>query len=70
MKSVLKMVLSLPGNKTVTYSLADPKDGIGKAEVEAVLDEMVTKRAVVVNGDFATAVKEAYIQKTERQELV
>ena len=54
MKSVLKMVLSLPGNKTVTYSLADPKDGIGKAEVEAALDEMVSKRAVVVNGDFAT----------------
>jgi len=68
-KSVLKMVFSLPGNRTVTYSLADPKDGLGKAEVQTVLGEMMEKRAVIVNGEFATAAKEAYIQKTERQEL-
>ena len=43
MKGVLKMVLSLPGNKSMTYSLADPKEGLTKAEVQTALQELLDK---------------------------
>ena len=69
MKSVLKMVLSLPNGKSVTYSLADPKTGLTAAEVQEALQEMIAKQAVLVDGNFASAIKEAYIQDTDRREL-
>ncbi len=69
MKNVLKMTMLLSNGKTVTYSLADPKDGLAKTEVQAVLEEMAEKRAVVVGDAFAVAMKEAYIQSTEKREL-
>lgn len=55
----------MEGNKTFTYSLAEPKEGLTKAEVEAVMTSMIEKKAVVVNGIFPTAVKEALIRSTE-----
>lgn len=69
MKQVLKMILLLSNGKTVTYSLADPKEGLTRAEVQAVLEEMAQKDAVVVGDATATGVKDAYIQGTERREL-
>ncbi len=69
MKSVLKMVLTLSDGKSVTYSLADPKDGLTGAEVEAALQEMIAKDAVTVGTASAVAVKDAYIQDTDRREL-
>lgn len=69
MKSVLKMVLTLSDGKSVTYSLADPKDGLTGAEVEAALQEMIAKDAVIVGTASAVAVKDAYIQDTDRREL-
>ena len=69
MKSVLKMVLTLSDGKSVTYSLADPKDGLTGAEVETALQEMIAKDAVIVGTASAVAVKDAYIQDTDRREL-
>lgn len=69
MKSVLKMVLSLPGNRSMTYSLAEPKEGLTKAEVQATLQGMLGKQAIVVDGNFPTAIKDAYIQESNRREL-
>ena len=69
MKSVLKMVLTLSDGKSVTYSLADPKEGLTNAEVQEALQEMIAKNAVVVGKATAIAVKDAYIQDTDRREL-
>jgi hypothetical protein len=65
MSKVLKMVFNLEGAKTLTYSLADPKDGLTKAAVEAVMNNMIAKQAVVVNGIYPQSIKEAVIKSTE-----
>lgn len=65
MSKVLKMVFNLEGAKTLTYSLADPKDGLTKAAVEAVMNNMIAKQAVVVDGIYPQSIKEAVIKSTE-----
>jgi len=65
MSKVLKMVFNLEGAKTLTYSLADPKDGLTKAAVEAVMNNMIAKQAVVVDGIYPQSIKEAVIRSTE-----
>jgi hypothetical protein len=65
MNKVLKMVFNLEGAKTLTYSLADPKDGLTKAAVEAVMNNMITQQAVVVDGIYPQSIKEAVIKSTE-----
>ena len=50
MKSTLKMVLNLADKKTATLSLESPKEGLTKAEVETCLNEIIAKRAILVNG--------------------
>ena len=69
MSKVLKMTFLMEGKKTLTYSLADPKDGLTKAEVQTALDEMVEKKAITVGGAAITGVKEFYILSSERSEL-
>ena len=69
MSKVLKMTFLMEGKKTLTYSLADPKDGLTKAEVQTALDEMVEKKAITVGGAPITGVKEFYILSSERSEL-
>ncbi|MFA6849231.1 MAG: DUF2922 domain-containing protein [Selenomonadaceae bacterium] len=65
MSKVLKMVFNLEGAKTLTYSLPDPKDGLTKAAVEAVMNNMITQQAVVVDGIYPQSIKEAVIKSTE-----
>ena len=69
MSKILKMTFVLSGNKTVTYNLADPKAGLTKAEVEAVMNSMITKKAGIVNGVSPTAIKEAVLRSTEETAL-
>ena len=65
MSKVLRMTFSLSDSKTVSFSLADPKDGLTKAEVEAAMDDMLTKQAVIVDGVQPSAIKGAVIKNTE-----
>ena len=69
MSKVLKMTFLMEGKKTLTYSLADPKDGLTKAEVETVMQDMITKKAILVKGVAPTAIKEAVIKSTEETPL-
>ena len=69
MKGVLKVVVSLTNNKSITYSLADPKEGLTKAEVQAVVKAMMDKRAVSMKDAVLTGMKDAYIQESDRREL-
>lgn len=65
----LKMVFTLENENLLTFSLNDPRDGLTQAEVEAVMQQIITKKAAAVNGSFAKAIKEAYIYETGKQEL-
>ncbi len=69
MSKVLKMTFLMEGKKTLTYSLADPKDGLTKAEVDAVMQMMITKKAVVQNGVMPTGIKAEVIRSTEEEAL-
>lgn len=69
MAKSLKMVFAVGDAKTATLSLAEPKDGLTKAEVQTALDEMVAKKAITVGGAPITGVKEFYILSSERSEL-
>jgi hypothetical protein len=69
MSKVLRMVFQLEGTKTVTYSLADPKDGLKKADVAAVMDNMIARKAVLVRGVAPKTVKEIVVRSTEETEL-
>lgn len=69
MAKSLKMVFAVGDAKTATLSLAEPKDGLTKAEVQTALDEMVAKGAIVVGGAPITGVKDFYVLSSERSEL-
>lgn len=69
MAKTLKIVFDYDGIKTSTYNIADPKDGLTKAEVQTAADEMVAKDFLRVSGFAATGVKEFYIQSSDRVEL-
>lgn len=65
MSKKLQMAFTLDTGKTLTYSLSDPKDGLTMAEVQAVMNNMIAKQAVVSANGTATAIKEALIKSTE-----
>ena len=69
MSKVLRMTFKLEGTKTATYNLASPKDGLTKAAVEGVMQDMITKKAILVKGVAPTAIKEAVIKSTEETPL-
>jgi len=66
----LKMIFTLNNGKTLTYSLADPKEGLARAEVETVMQSMVDKQAIVdAKGAKAAAIKDCYIYESGKQQL-
>lgn len=46
MTKKLQMRDTLDSGKTLTYSLADPKDGLTKVEVEATIQAVIDKKAI------------------------
>lgn len=64
MSKVLKMTFQSDGGKAVTYNLADPKDGLTKAEVEAAMQSMIDKNAVSVGEETATGIKDVVVRET------
>jgi hypothetical protein len=65
----LKLVFSVGESKTMTVSLLNPKDGLTKAEAEAVGKSIVDKQAILSGGAPVTALKDCYVQNNEREEL-
>ena len=66
----LRMVFQFDGTKTVTYNLADPKDGITGDEVTAAMQEIIDKSAILVDGLHPVSIKEALIRSTDDTQLV
>lgn len=65
----LQMTFALANGKTFTYSLANPKPGLTKAEVAAVMTQMIDKKAVVVHGGYPVSIKETLIRSTDETAL-
>ncbi len=66
----LKLVFNLNNKKTTTCSLADPKDGLTRAEVEAVTKDIVDQNILLAGDATPESVKDMYIQESKRIELI
>jgi len=69
MADILKMTFKLSDTQTHTLSLKDPKAGATKAEVEAVMNDIITKQALIAKGVPMKGIKTAYIQRVQDIEL-
>ena len=69
MAKTLKLVFKLTDTQMATISLADPKDGLTKAQAETVMNDMITKNALLIQGIHPKAIQRAYIRTSEDQEL-
>jgi len=69
MTKKLQMVFTLDSGKTLTYSLADPKDGLTKVEVEAAMQAVIDKKAIMSSNGIPVKIKEASIKSTDEVAL-
>ncbi len=69
MKTTLKMILSLENGKSTTISLASPRPDLTEAEVMALLDEIIAKKALISGGSHVATVKRIYIQDVDDKAL-
>lgn len=69
MAKSLKMVFAL-GDRTVTMSIPDPKNGLTRTQCQQLADKVTTNQAIMVSGVAATTMKDCYIQSSERQEVL
>ena len=65
----LKCVFTMPGDKTYTLSLADPKVGLTKAECRTFMNEVVAEEAITVADAAVNGIKEMYIHTVDDVEL-
>lgn len=63
---VLKVILSLPDGKNLTYSLADPVSNLAKTQVETLFNDMITESFILVNDVEPDKFKDAYIYETNK----
>lgn len=69
MTRVLKIIINLAGGKTFTWSLADPKSNLAKAQVETLINDMIAESAILYNGVAAESMKDAYVYETNKVDL-
>ena len=67
-KKKLCMTLALD-SKTLSMSLADPKDGLTKAEVTTCLQNVIDKKAMTAGGAYPVSIKEIAVQSVETTAL-
>ena len=66
---MLHMVFNAEGKKELTVSLTDPKENLTKAEVETVMQDIITKNAIIKNGASMLSVKRSFIREVTETEL-
>lgn len=69
MAQVLHMVFAFSDGKTNTVKIEDPKPGLSKEAVQAVMNGIVEKQAIMVTGMPVTSAKEAYIIETTKTQM-
>lgn len=55
--------------KTASFSLVSPKDGLTKAEVDAWTQKVIDKKAIMIGTVPVTGVKEAYVKEVTITQL-
>ena len=65
----LELVFKLDDDKTKTYGLQDPKEGLTEDQARAAMQKMIDANAIAVGEAKAVAIKEAYIRVSDREEL-
>lgn len=64
MSQVLHMGFAFSDGKALNYLINDPKPGLSKDVVRAVMQQMLDKEAIAISGVKPTAIKEAFIRET------
>ena len=68
-KKQLRMTLELSTGKELTLSLADPKDGLTKAEVATCLQSVIDKKAIVAGEAYPVSIKAIAVQTGDTEKL-
>lgn len=69
MTSKLTMVFVLADGKDFKYNLTDPKENLTKAEVDAVMQDIIDNNIILKDAQAAVGIKEAYITTTTQTAL-
>ncbi|WP_432647795.1 DUF2922 domain-containing protein [Mitsuokella sp.] len=70
MKRTLQITFVLDNAKTKTLSLTDPKEDLAKDTVEAWAQNVIAKKAMLLDGALPVAFKEASFRKVDVELLV
>jgi len=70
MKEVLQMTFRLDNDKEHIVSLLGPKAGLADTAVRPVMQAMVDKHFIIVNGAELSGIKGAVIVKTQTTKLI
>lgn len=70
MKRTLQITFVLDNAKTKTLSLVDPKEDLAKDTVEAWAQNVIAKKAMLLDGTLPVAFKEASFRKVDVELLV
>lgn len=68
-KKQLRMTLNLSSGKELTMSLADPKDGLTKAEVTTCLQSVIDKKAILAGEAYPVSIKDIAVQTVDTEKL-
>lgn len=68
-KKVLRMTFNNAAGKAVTISLNEPKEGITVAEIESVMDQIITKDIFFTSGGGLVSKKDIKIVDTTTEDL-
>lgn len=65
----LNLVFKMNDESELKYTLADPKDGLTRAEAEAAMQKMIDSNAVLKNGRSAASISDIYVTTTANSAL-
>lgn len=69
MTKTLIMRFTLDNGKTYDMRIPSPTDGVQSTAVREAMNEIITKKALLVNEAYATGIKTAYTNTTENTTL-
>lgn len=68
-KKVLRMTFNNASGKAVTISMPQPKEGLSVAEIEAVMDQIITKNIFLTSGGELISKRDVKIIDTTTEDL-
>ncbi|MCB8818389.1 DUF2922 domain-containing protein [Desulfosporosinus shakirovi] len=68
-KKVLRMTFTNAAGKTVTMTLDQPKEGITSAEIETVMDQIISKDIFFTSGGGLVSKKDIKIVDTKTEDM-